>query len=119
VTNKSNHPNIISDDGKDLKERSRDVAAGLAERANEVGARTMAAVGSSLQEVAGKLEDLDHPGGVRGKVAESLTGAGRYLEDVDPKSALINLDSAIQAHPYRALAVGLGVGWLIGRIARR
>ena len=59
---------------------------------------------------------MDQPAG---KVVQSLSGAAQYLEERDPKSAIQDLDRAIQAHPYRAIAVCLGLGWMIGRMARR
>jgi ElaB/YqjD/DUF883 family membrane-anchored ribosome-binding protein len=66
------------------------------------------------------LEDLKQRGRqLRGKVADSLSDAARYLEGRDPNSPLVRLDSAIRAHPYRALAVGVGIGWIVGRLARR
>jgi hypothetical protein len=78
----------------------------------------MSAVGHGLKDIARRFEgeSVDEP---TGKVVQSLTGAARYLEERDPKSALQDLDVAIQRHPYRAIAITLGVGWLIGRMARR
>ena len=106
-----------------LKQRSKalaqDAVGEILDRANEVGSRTMTAVGHSLKDIARRFEgerSVDEP---TGKVAESLSGAARYLEDRDPKSAMRDLDRAIQAHPYRAIAVCLGLGWMIGRMARR
>ena len=106
-----------------LKQRSKalaqDAVGELLDRANEVGSRTMTAVGHSLKEIAHRFEGetpIDQP---TGKVVQSLSGAARYLEERDPKSAVQDLDRAIQAHPYRAIAVCLGLGWMIGRMARR
>src|SRR5687768_14472285 len=90
-----------------LKERSKalaqDAVGELLDRANEVGSRTMSAVGHGLKDIARRFEgeSVDAPSG---KVVQSLSGAARYLEERDPKSALQDLDVAIQKHPYRAIA---------------
>jgi ElaB/YqjD/DUF883 family membrane-anchored ribosome-binding protein len=107
-----------------LKQRSKalaqDAVSEILTRANEVGDRTMTAVGHGLEDIARKFEptetSVDAPSG---KVAQGLHSAARYLEQRDPKSALQDLDSAIQAHPYRAIGICLGLGWLIGRAARK
>ncbi len=106
-----------------LKERSKalaqDAVGELLDRANDVGAKTMSAVGHGLGDLARRIEGEVQPNEKGAKVAQSITDAARYLEERDPKSALVDLDHAIQAHPYRAIAVCLGVGWLVGRMARR
>lgn len=106
-----------------LKQRSKalaqDAVSEILIRANEVGDRTMTAVGHGLEDIARKFEteqSVDEP---TGKVAKGLHSAARYLEQRDPKSALRDLDGAIQAHPYRAIGICLGLGWLIGRAARK
>jgi hypothetical protein len=106
-----------------LKQRSKalaqDAVGELLDRANEVGSRTMTAVGHGLKDIARRFEGEAPAEAPSGKVVQSLSGAARYLEERDPKSALQDLDRAIQAHPYRAIAVCLGLGWMVGRMARR
>ena len=106
-----------------LKQRSKalaqDAVGEFLDKANEVGSRTMSAVGHGLKDIARRFEGEAPVDQTTGKVVQSLSGAARYLEERDPKSALQDLDRAIQAHPYRAIAVCLGLGWMIGRIARR
>lgn len=114
-----------------LKERSRhlaqDAIGEFVDRANEAGARTMKVVGHKLEDIARRIEPEQLPSQVEPEaerarsagVARSLTGAARYLEEHDPKSVAVDIDNSIQRHPYRALGICFGVGWLIGRLARR
>ena len=121
--NFSEHSEFDTNNDRALKQRSKalaqDAVGELLERANDVGDRTMTAVGHGLDDIARKFEGEGAPDASGTKVARSLSGAARYLENRDPKSALRDLDSAIQAHPYRAICVCLGLGWFIGRMARR
>ena len=124
MTQMSNFPTYESEtqaNDRALKDRSKalaqDAVGELLTRANDVGDKTMTAVGHSLKDIARRFESPT-PDAAQGKVAQSLSGAARYLEDRDPKAALMDLDRAIQAHPYRAIGVCLGLGWLIGRMAR-
>jgi ElaB/YqjD/DUF883 family membrane-anchored ribosome-binding protein len=52
-------------------------------------------------------------------ISEKVEAAVRYFRETEPQSILTDLDRAIRTHPYRALAVGFGVGWLLGKLARR
>ena len=106
-----------------LRERSKalaqDAVGEILTRANEVGNKTMTAVGHGLKDIARKFEGEQNVDAPTGKMVQSLNTAARYLEDRDPKSAIQDLDRAIQAHPYRAIGICLGLGWLVGRMARR
>lgn len=115
-----------------LKERSRHLAQDafgeFVDRANDAGARTMKVVGHRLEDIARRIEPEQRqpqlePGAEEkprsAAVARSLTGAARYLEEHDPKSVLVEIDRSVQKHPYRALGICFGVGWLVGRMARR
>ena len=126
MTQMTNYPENFETtppDDRALKQRSKalaqDAVGELLERANDVGNRTMTAVGQGLKDIARKVEGQGTPDATQTKVAQSISDAGRYLEERDPKSAMQDLDRAIQAHPYRAIGICLGVGWLVGRMARR
>ena len=103
-----------------------DVGHGMRERARELGGRLDALGARGFERVASVLEQAGDMVEERGKdtagvdaVVEPLRRAGRYVGEKTPSSALTDLDRAIERHPYRALAVGLSVGWAIGRLTRR
>lgn len=102
----------------------------LLETANRTGQKGMTALGQKLDDAASFLEQRVGEAVEQGKVpvvnrehVSAVTGglhdAARYLQERDPRSLMADLDDAIQRHPYRAMAVGLGIGWLIGRLTRR
>jgi ElaB/YqjD/DUF883 family membrane-anchored ribosome-binding protein len=116
----------------DLRDRARELArdtrSQLLDRANEVGSRGMTAVGDKLEQAAGYFDR--RVGGIEGEdtaivgragnvVAERLHGAARYLRDKDPRSVLTSIDEGVYAHPYRAMFIGAGIGWVIGRLMSR
>ena len=69
------------------------------------------AIGERLERAGDFLED-------KGKgqfIADRLHSAGKYLQDNDARTMARSIDSAICAHPYRGILIGLGVGWVVGR----
>ena len=73
------------------------------------------ALGERLERAGAFLEE-------KGKgrfIANRLHSAGRYLQEHDTRGLARSIDSAICAHPYRSIAVGLGLGWIVGRFLSR
>ena len=69
------------------------------------------AIGERLERAGDFLED-------KGKgqfLADRLHSAGKYLQENDTRTMARSIDSAICAHPYRGILIGLGVGWVVGR----
>ena len=69
------------------------------------------AIGERLERAGDFLED-------KGKgqfIADRLHSAGKYLQDNDARTMARSVDSAICAHPYRGILIGLGLGWVVGR----
>jgi ElaB/YqjD/DUF883 family membrane-anchored ribosome-binding protein len=69
------------------------------------------AIGSRLERAGDFLEE-------KGKgqfFADRLHSAGKYLQDNDARTMARSIDSAICAHPYRGILIGLGLGWVVGR----
>ena len=69
------------------------------------------AIGERLERAGDFLED-------KGKgqfLADRLHSAGKYLQENDTRTMARSIDSAISAHPYRGILIGLGVGWVVGR----
>jgi ElaB/YqjD/DUF883 family membrane-anchored ribosome-binding protein len=97
----------------------RERARQLGERADAIGARGLGRIGAALEQASGTIvERAGEREGIEA-VAEPLRRAGRYVSEQTPSSALAALDRAIERHPYRSMAIGLGVGWLLGRLTRR
>ncbi len=127
---------VKSNDGtvdRAIPDRARDLAGDVGrevlERANAQGQRGMRAMGEGLERAANyvganvgaAVADADMPGVRRehvDAVADGLHSASRYLREKDPSSLLTDVDGAIRKHPYRAMAIGLGVGYLVGRWVR-
>lgn len=87
----------------------------LAETAEEKAGGVTTAIGERLERAGDFLED-------KGKgqfVADKLHSAGKYLQENDARSMARSIDSAICAHPYRGILIGLGVGWMVGRFLSR
>jgi ElaB/YqjD/DUF883 family membrane-anchored ribosome-binding protein len=69
------------------------------------------AIGERLERAGQFLED-------KGKgqfIADRLHSAGKYLQENDTRTMARSIDSAICAHPYRGILIGLGIGWVVGR----
>ena len=108
---------------------AKDAGRELLERVNETGARGLNALGEGLDQAAELMARRAREAASEGRlpvppeqldaVTDSLHGAARYLKETDPKGVLGDIDAAIQAHPYRALAVGAAVGGLVGRLMSR
>jgi hypothetical protein len=115
---------------RSIGDRARDATRDVLDEANRQGQRGMTTIGQTLENAASYVESkvggavqggkvpVLNPGHVD-TVAGGLHSAAKYLQDHDPRSAIGDLDRAIQRHPYRAMAIGIGVGWLIGRLTRR
>jgi hypothetical protein len=81
-----------------------------AETESKTGGVTTA-IGDRLERAGDFLEE-------KGKgqfIADRLHSAGKYLQDNDARTMARSIDSAICAHPYRGILLGLGVGWVVGR----
>lgn len=110
----------------DLKERAsdlaRDASSEFADRANTAGKKGMSSLGSKIDDAAEALQERapeNIPAERVTAVTDRMHGAANYLRETDPKGVLTDIDAAIQRHPYRAIAVGAAVGWVIGRLMSR
>ena len=97
----------------DYGRRSEMALSGMetAETEAQTGGGVTSAIGERLERAGQFLED-------KGKgqfVADKLHSAGKYLQENDARTMARSIDSAICAHPYRGILIGLGVGWVVGR----
>jgi ElaB/YqjD/DUF883 family membrane-anchored ribosome-binding protein len=113
--------------GPRAKALAGDATKQFVDKANERGAEGMSSVGRRLDEAAEYVRSRGADAAERIQVdpkhadsmADRIHGAASYLQDRDPKSAFGDFDDAIQRHPYRALAAGAAIGYLVGRFFRR
>jgi ElaB/YqjD/DUF883 family membrane-anchored ribosome-binding protein len=124
--------NKDSDSQNELTERAtalaRDAGTALGDRvsdqANQLGTKGMQAAGDRLEHAADaladkakRLSDNQRERGARTAemVSEKLYDAANYLHAEDAKSMMTTVHQAIVAHPYRTLAAGIFVGWLLAK----
>jgi hypothetical protein len=87
----------------------------IGETEAKTGAGVTGAIGTRLERAGDYLEEK----GKAAFVSDRLHDAGRYLQEHDVRSITKSVDAAICAHPYRSMLVGLGVGWLVGKLFSR
>jgi uncharacterized protein YjbJ (UPF0337 family) len=90
---------------------AKDVAGKLEE---ELGRAT----GDAKSQVQGKLKQAegssqDAYGQVKDSAGEAVTAVRKFSDSLDD-----NIREYIEANPYTAAAIALGLGWLIGRSHR-
>jgi len=104
------HPTTtgMAREAKDTMERAADT---VAEKAGGV----TTAIGERLERAGDFLEE-------KGKAAflsDRLHSAGKYMQENDARAMARSVDSAICAHPYRGILIGLGIGWVVGKFLSR
>jgi ElaB/YqjD/DUF883 family membrane-anchored ribosome-binding protein len=86
----------------------------LHERADEA----MTAGGQRLQETSQRLR-LNAPEGRKGDItaraADVLDQSGRYLQCSSPSTVRSDLERFIRENPFKAVFIGLSVGFLLAR----
>ena len=107
------------------KELARDAGAAAATRMNDAGAKGMTAMGRAVHDAARRVDETGRhmaeadKSPVKAEHVDALTAplekTAKYLTDSDPKQVASDIDNAVHRHPYRAAAIGLAAGWLIGR----
>jgi ElaB/YqjD/DUF883 family membrane-anchored ribosome-binding protein len=85
------------------------------EQAEKTAGVVTAAIGARMEQAGDYLDDKRKAR----FVSERLQSAGRYLQENDVRSISRAIDSAVCTHPYRSLLIGLGAGYLVGRLKRR
>ena len=113
----------------DTKQRAAETVETVKAKAGELGDQAsakaddaMTAAGDQLKNVAQTI--VEHaPEGKAGELAvnaaDALDRGGNYLRDADVAKVRSDLETIIRDHPIEALAVGLGVGFLLARATRR
>jgi hypothetical protein len=84
---------------------------------------TAAAIGSGMESLAGSIRHNLPREGLLGtassSVAESLEGGGRYLQQQGLGGITKDIADLIRRNPVPALLVGVGIGFLLVKVAAR
>lgn len=115
--------NRIVDKVDELKDRSSEKVDQLKDRSSQVGQQAndqldslMTATGSQMSNLAqtvrqrapeGQLGDMAH------KAAHMLERGGEHLKHSNPEMMRNDVERVIRDHPLEALALGLGIGFLL------
>lgn len=100
-------------------EPSRGAPARVAHRLNELGGRGFSQLAGRIETAADRLEGTRAGQGAPMRAAlRPLHSVAAYLEEATPRSLATDTHRGILAHPYRALALGAGIAWLLGRRRR-
>ena len=113
-----------------IGERARNLASDVSQRAGDVAERAenkaddaLSSVGHRMSSMAGSLRQTAPREGVvgsaAGAVADRLDSGGRYLQEHGVSEITDDLGGVVRRHPFPALCLAFGVGFLIGMASRR
>jgi len=111
-------------------DKAREAASSMTERASEIASNlgekaesATSAMGSSMQSLAGTLREHAPSSGMlrsaTSNVADTLDSSGRYLQETGLSGVGKDLTDMIRRNPMPALMIGIGLGFLLARAARR
>jgi ElaB/YqjD/DUF883 family membrane-anchored ribosome-binding protein len=115
------------DVGSAIKDKAAEYGTALKDKASEVGSTighkaedATSAVGSGMHTVADKVRDNAPQSGMLGNagrsVASALDSAGHYVEDKNLSGMMEDVTALVKRNPIPALMIGLGIGFLLGRV---
>jgi phage-related protein len=104
---------------KDMLHQAGDAVQSAASTVGQKAEDATAAVGRGIEGVADRVRDSGPQQGMLGSatrtVADTLEGAGKYLEDKNLHGMVDDMTGLIKRNPIPAVLLGLGIGFLIGR----
>jgi len=107
---------------KDAASQTGQAVTHAAEAVGHKAEQATASVGSGIQSLADTVRERGPTSGVFGHaneaVANTLEGAGRYIEDKNLTGMVDDMSNVIRKNPIPALLIGVGVGFLLGRALR-
>lgn len=122
MANKSmieNAPKKIEDTAKDLVHGAKDLASQAGQKVDDA----TAAAGRGMQSVADTIRENTPDKGMVGTAAKAATStiesAGHYLEDKKLSGVMDDLTETIRQHPVPALAIAVGVGFVLATLLSR
>ena len=119
-----------ADTAENVKDKAQQVAGDVRDKAQEIGSQAAdradeatTTVGTKMTEAAQTLRQRAPSSGpmadAADKAAETLDRAGSYLQRQDLNDMRADLEGVIRRYPIESLLVGLGIGYLLARSARR
>jgi hypothetical protein len=98
----------------------KDKASGVAQTIGHKAEDATTAVGHGMQTAADKVRENTPNEGMLGNasrsVADAMDNAGKYVEDRNLTGMMEDVTNLVKRNPIPALLLGLGVGFLIGRL---
>lgn len=81
------------------------------------------AIGRKVEELGTKLRDRAEEGGrlgaAAGSVADGIERTGSYIREHDLRTVGDDLKEMVRKHPLPATLLGLGLGFLLGRLGKK
>jgi ElaB/YqjD/DUF883 family membrane-anchored ribosome-binding protein len=126
----SNVSERAKDMASNVAEKARDAASTVADKARDlasnVGEKTgdaVTGVGERMSSLAGTIrESAPHEGMIGSAataVADRLDAGGQYLQQHDLSDMADDMASVVRRYPIQSLAIGFGLGVLLGMAWRR
>jgi len=108
--------NLASSVGHSVSQKAGDVAHNVGQRAEDA----TSALGSGISSLAGTVRDSAPQSGMLGtagrQVADTMDTVGHYVSDKNLSGMMDDVTGLVRRNPIPALLIGLGVGFLIGRV---
>lgn len=108
---------------EDLKRELTTRTGHLRERISSGAARVASTIGEKIEDASEamreRLPEQGRLGRTAGAVADRLQRAGNYLQETGFQGMVKDLTGVVQRYPMQSLALGAGIGYLIGRWTRR
>jgi len=99
-------------------EMASHTATNLGKKADDLAA----SAGTEVRHLGDKLEEQGPHGGMLGQashvVADTLRSGGRYMEEARLSGMADDMTGLIRKNPLTAVCIGVGLGFLIGRVLR-
>ncbi len=116
--------------GSAVVDKAKEAASAVAQTIGEAGSalgekarEATSAVGGGMKSLAGSIRENTSRAGVLGTASSSVAGSlekgGRYLQEEGLRGMAENVARLIRRNPLPALAIGLGVGFLLARVTTR
>jgi hypothetical protein len=101
------------------RDKAQELAASASKRVDEA----TAALGERVRSAAGTLRERGPQEGMlgtaTGRVADSLEGAGRYIQEEGLAGMAEDVTELIRRNPIPAMLIGIGIGFMLARVFRR
>jgi ElaB/YqjD/DUF883 family membrane-anchored ribosome-binding protein len=108
------------DMASEASEKSKEAISTVVDRAKEIASyveqkaeNATSAVGSGMQSLAGGVDKASSA------ITDKLQSGGRYLQEHDLRGIGHDLTEVMRQHPWTAVMVGVGFGFLISRATCR